>query len=268
MSDPERLSRRATGLAAELLRAGSDEQPDARGVQQTLLALGVSGVVMSAGSAAGATTLAKAQLTSMVSASTAATGVGLSGAGSINTVSATLIVKWLGIGAVGGFGLAGMASVATQPTRVSVSQAPTSAARVEPARPRPATRHLPPPAVVSSATAEVAASAAPLPRASTAEVQLPEPPTDVAAPLAAEVAYVDRARALLAAGHRSQGLLLLEQYEQKFSEARFLPEVLFLRLEAYQRADRGSEARSMARRLVAAFPNSPNVGRARTLLAE
>jgi len=268
MSDPERLSRRPTGLAGELLRAGSDEQPNARGVQQTLLALGVSGVVISAGSAAGATSLAKVQLTSMVSASTAATGFGVSGAGSINTITATLIVKWLGIGAVGGFGLAGMASVATQPTPLSVSHAPTSATRVERTPPRPAAKHLPQSAVISSSTPQVVASAAPLARSSPVEVPVPVPPTDVAAPLAAEVAYVDRARALLAAGQSNLGLLLLEGYEQKFSEARFLPEVLFLRLEAYQREGRSREARSMARRLVASFPKSPNVGRARALLGE
>jgi outer membrane protein assembly factor BamD (BamD/ComL family) len=98
------------------------------------------------------------------------------------------------------------------------------------------------------------------------ESRAAEPALEAGSPLATEVAYVDRARALLAAGQSSQGLALLEHYEQKFREARLLPEVLFLQLEAYQRAGRSAEARNAAQRLVDGFPKSPHAGRARKLL--
>jgi hypothetical protein len=94
----------------------------------------------------------------------------------------------------------------------------------------------------------------------------PEPALDVGAPLAAEVAFIDRARGLLAAGQAEQGLQLLSGYERQFPEARLLPEVLFLRLETCDRLGRRAEARSAAQRLVDGFPKSPHAARARQLL--
>jgi len=67
MTDPERFSQRSTGLAAELLRASAAEQPNARGMQQTLMALGLSGVVLSTTSVAGATAVGAAPVASAVS---------------------------------------------------------------------------------------------------------------------------------------------------------------------------------------------------------
>jgi hypothetical protein len=104
------------------------------------------------------------------------------------------------------------------------------------------------------------------PRASTSELGLAAPPLDVGAPLAAEVAYVDRARALLVAGQAEPGLSLLRGYERAFPEARLLPEVLFLQLETYDRLGRQGEARGAAQRLLEGFPKSPHASRARRLL--
>jgi outer membrane protein assembly factor BamD (BamD/ComL family) len=92
------------------------------------------------------------------------------------------------------------------------------------------------------------------------------PAIDVGAPLAAEVAYVDRARALLRAGQTEQGLSLLRGYEAQFPEARLLPEVLFLQLETLERSGRTGDARAAAQRLVDGFPQSPHAARARKLL--
>jgi hypothetical protein len=269
MTDPERLSQRHTGLAAELLRAAADEQPSDHGLQRTLLALGVSGAILSSTSAAGAA-LASAQVTSATSASAAASGgVGLSTAGAVSSISATLVVKWVGLGVLGGLGLAGVADVTTlPPPRAVASHVHKAADRVAhptttPARPAP--RAL----AVSSAAPEIAVSAAPAaPRAAVIEPRVPVPIAEVGAPLAAEVSYIDRARSLVAAGQSSQGLALLESYEQHFREARLLPEVLFLQLEAYERAGRHADARRAAQRLVASFPTSPHAGRARKLLGE
>ena len=270
MTDPERISKRSSGLAAQLLQAGADEQPSDLGVQRTLAALGVSGAVLTTTSAAGAAVAGTAKATSAVGASAGGAGLAASAAGgTAKAVTATLLVKWIGIGVVGGVGLASAAAVATRPaapphaaSRGVVAAAPVVAAAVEaPAEPHPGlVAELPAP---EAAPAPVLAAA---PRVSVAEPVAPTPLLEVGAPLAAEVAYVDRARALLASGQTDQGLALLQTYERQFPEARLLPEVLFLRLETCARLGRNSEARNAAQRLLDGFPKSPHAARARKLL--
>jgi hypothetical protein len=268
MTDPERLSRRG-GFAAELLRAGADEQPGEAGVTRTLAALGLSGAVLTttaAASGAGATSLA-----SSIS-SGAALSAGAAGGGASGVVSAALLVKWVGVGVVGGMSLAGAAAVMTRPApppsavvaraghTVVAPSASASASRpalpvvVEAPRSREPSQvaHEPPPRVGSVA--------APSLRATSEEA--------LGMPLAAEVLFVDRGRALLRAGRTLEGLAALERYEQEFSEARLLPEVLFLRLEGNERLGRTREARGFAERLASGFPQSPHAARARQLLGE
>lgn len=249
MTDPERISKRSTGLAGELLRAASDEQPAEAAMQRTLSALGLSGAILATSSVASAS-LAGAQV----------------GAAGTKAVTAALLVKWIGIGLVGGVGLAGAAAMVSAPA----SPAPASVASAPPApavtrAPAPAGKPalplvappLPPP---SSSVTTIA------PRSSAPAVALPE--VEMAAPLAAELSLVDRARALLGSGQPEQSLALLEGYEREFPAARLLPEVLFLQLETFERLSRRSEARHAAERLVSAFPQSPHAARARRLLRE
>jgi hypothetical protein len=275
MTDPDRLSRRASGLAAELLHAAAEEQPTDAGMQQTLLALGVSGILLSSTSAAA---VVGAKLMGTAGAGTAGAGAagfgaaGLTNAGSITPLSMIVVLKWLGMGVVGGLSLAGVAAVATKPSAPSarpvVVSRPTDAppqAKQAAAAPRKSESQ---PVVVQEPAPDLAVSASP--RAVVGRVELPaaEPVLDVGIPLVAEVAYVDHARALLVAGQASEGLALLDHYEQKFPGARLLPEVLFLQLEACERSGRSAEARSAARRLVEGFPKSPHAGRARKLLEQ
>ncbi|HKO46460.1 MAG TPA: hypothetical protein VJV79_01975 [Polyangiaceae bacterium] len=274
MTDPERFSRRSTGLAAELLRAGADERPTDHGVQQTLLALGLSGVVLSTASAASAVAVSGAQLPGAVSASAGVTGVGLASAGTIKTVTATLIIKWLGMGIAGGVSLMGVAAVATNPVapsqvaHLTKSTTTPAAPIVSATRERARTEWQP--TVVGTQAPKIDSSAAPsVPRvAALVPSQAAEQSLDVSSPLAAEVAYVDRARALLVTGQSGQGLALLERYEREFRETRLLPEVLFLQLDAYERSARSADARRAARRLADEFPRSPHIGRARKLLEQ
>ncbi len=265
MTDPERISKRSVGLAARLLQAGAEEQPGANGVQRTLAALGVSAAVVSTGSAAAAAVGA-----AKATAGAGGAGVGFSVAGgAAKAVSATLLVKWIGIGVVSGVGLAGAAAVATQPaTSSSVESHAMASARAAIAPANSSTPELPQPSVAEAASSALAVAAPTLvapPRVVSEPVVVP-PALDVGAPLAAEVAFVDRARALLAAGRAEQGLGLLQSYERDFPEARLLPEVLFLRLETYQRLQRDGEARAAAQRLLDGFPQSPHASRARKLL--
>lgn len=263
MSDPERISKRDSGLAAYLLRAGAVELPSSSGVQRTLAALGASGVVL------GTTTTASA----LGSGANASVGAGASGfgAGGAKVATAALLAKWVGIGVVGGLGLAGSAAVATQAV-LNHTEKPSSSA---PPRATSATRV----AVQSSSSGVASASlpplappAAPLATLTPARRVVAGSPVPAAAEpeesalLAEELALVDHARALLAAGRAEQSFALLQTYESRFPRARLLPEVLLLRLESSERTGREAEARAAARRLIGEFPNSPHTARARKLL--
>jgi hypothetical protein len=279
MTEPERISKRSSGLATELLLAGADERPSPAGLARTLAALGVSGAALtSAGVASAAATTAAAGSSAVGASGATATAAGVKAA---NAVSAVLLAKWVGLGVVGGMGLAGAAAVVSEPA-ASVEPAPLASVRSAPRPKLGAT-------VATSSSrpalaAEVTSAAAPRPELSrpaaavelgaasaaalaSARTPLPEP-LEVGAPLAAEVAVVDKARAALAAGDHARGLAELARYEQQFPEARLLPEVLFLRMEASARSGRQSEAHAAATRLVEGFPKSPHVSRARALLGE
>jgi len=276
MTEPERISKRSSGLAAQLLQAGAEEQPADASVQRVLAALGVSGAVVTTTSAAAGALAGGAKAGSALGASAGGTGLGVAvTGGAVKSVSGILLVKWIGLGVVGGMGLAGAAAVATAPASspvarpLAASARPVAPSSVSASRPKTeAARPAPPPS--DAEALEVFSSTPPAnvapPRASTSELGLAAPPLDVGAPLAAEVAYVDRARALLVAGQAEPGLSLLRGYERAFPEARLLPEVLFLQLETYDRLGRQGEARGAAQRLLEGFPKSPHASRARRLL--
>lgn len=265
MTDPERISKRSAGLSAQLLQAGADEEPGGQGMQRTLTALGVSTAVVTSASAASAVA-GSAKLTSAAGGAGAGTAVA---GGVVKAASATLLVKWIGIGVVGGVGLAGVAAVATGPAPQASETSPTVAAP-QPVAPPQAERaaNEAAPASVSAAAPEAPAPAVAAAARSSVSEPVVEAPLEVGAPLAAEVSYVDRARALLNGGQAEQGLSFLRSYEQKFPEARLLPEVLFLRLETCDRLGRKSEARAAAQRLLDGFPKSPHAARARKVLEQ
>lgn len=257
MTDPERISQRSSGLAAELLRAGATEQPRGAGMKRTLAALGVSGALLTTASTASA-----------VGGATGTAAAALTGSKAVKAVSGLLLAKWIGLGVVGGVGLAGAAAAVSAPAAPAASMQaapvverpawPRVVASVAPAAPEVA----PPPA------SEAAAPPAPSIPVSGLVADRAEPELDLGAPLAAEVAFVDRARSALAAGRAEQGLAQLAGYEREFPEARLLPEVLFLRLETCERLGRRTEARAAAGRLVDGFPKSPHAARARQLLGQ
>jgi hypothetical protein len=262
MTDPDRIAKRSSGLAAELLRAGAEEQPGGAGMERTLAALGISGAALTATAAA--------------NASAAAGAAGVTAATAAKIVTVGVVAKWVGVGVVSGVVLSGAAALVSSP-------APSASAA--PARVHAAPSVVPASSVVTPARVEqVAVAPAPpveapapvvpsaLQRAVPPAPSEPEPrleaPLEVGAPLAAEVAFIDGARALLASGRAEQGLTELRRYEQEFPEARLLPEVLFLRLETCDRLGRAAEARSAATRLLEGFPKSPHAARARRLLGQ
>lgn len=260
MTDPERISHRSSGLAAELLRAGATEEPRSAGVERTLAALGVSGALLTTASAASAVAGAGS------AASTAATTGALTGAKAVKAVSGLLLAKWVGVGVVGGVGLAGAAAVVSEPAAPVASVQVASSVRPPPVRAAKAEARVAPEGVEPAAPEAVApAPSTPAPSLAAA-ADAAEPQLDLGAPLAAEVAFVDRARAALTAGRAEQGLSQLAGYEREFPEARLLPEVLFLRLETCERLGRHAESRAVAQRLADGFPQSPHAARARQVL--
>lgn len=266
MTDPERISKRSFGLAAQLLRAGGDEQPGAAGMERTLLALGVSGAALTSALAA------NAAVASGVKLSGAALGSAAGAGSATKVVTATLLVKWISVGVLGGVTLSGAAalmSTPATPAAVPVARASAASPKAAPIAAAPSAPALGVEIATlpSSEPAAVVAAPSVVPsHGAAAEAVAPDVVLEVGAPLAAEVAFIDGARALLASGQAEQGLAQLRRYEQEFPEARLLPEVLFLRLETCDRLGRSSEARAAATRLVAGFPHSPHAARARKLL--
>jgi hypothetical protein len=272
MTDPERISKRSSGLAAQLLQAGGDEQPGAAGIERTLAVLGVSGALLTTAVASNAAAAgAGAKLSSGALAASAAAGATAAGVGGAKVVTATLLAKWIGVGVLGGVTLSSAASLLSGPVPSASTQAARVSAPFSSITPSAAPPNIEAPAAEAPApspTESAAAVAAPV----APSIAAPEAPArsdvvvEVGAPLAAEVTFIDGARALLASGQAEQGLSQLRRYEQEFPEARLLPEALFLRMETCDRLGRSSEARTAATRLVHGFPKSPHAARARKLL--
>jgi hypothetical protein len=234
MTDPRRLlSDPRGGLESELLRAGAEEEPTARAVERAVAAVG-----------AGAVTL------------------GVAGVAASAPVGVAGTVKLLAIGAVAGLASGGallgvtraVAQRSEKPVPVVVPAA-NVAEPVAPARPT-----LPAVAPAALPTLEGPAGEPPAPRPAAASA----PATG--APLAAEVALVDRAHGLLRGGDARGALGVLATYESAFASPRLLPEVFALRMEASEGAGDGGAARLWASRLVSRYPRSAQAAKARTLL--
>ena len=80
-----------------------------------------------------------------------------------------------------------------------------------------------------------------------------------------EVRAIDRARSALARGDGRATLAALESYRNGFSERRFEPEALYLRMEALGRIGDTAGAKAAAERLLAAYPNAPQAARAKVV---
>jgi hypothetical protein len=226
-------------FAVRLIRAGMRETPAPGTLQRTLAGIGL-----------GAGALGTAASSGALAATKAAT-----------SVTAAALTKWAGVGAAAGVLLAASAHGvyrATQPApRASVAAAP---ARKDPAPAKPVTNEKPRPTHVEPATAPVIAAAPP--RSSPSA----PPSADMEAPLAAELAFVDRGREAFQRGDLAAALARLDGYEKAFPEQRLLPEVLYLRMQALRKRGDTSGAAGLAGRLVRDFPNNPHVSSARAVL--
>jgi hypothetical protein len=263
MNEPKRwLEQGAPRDVEHLVRAAQAEQPSEISLGRTLTALGVGLATTSVAPGASAAGTA-------ANAGTAAPVAG-AGASAKATLALTggMIAKWTALGAT----VATLASVGSYALR-GAEQAP-AASIAAPARPDAGS--VPRASAYSKQT-----TLAPGSSVGVAEVAK-TPPAARAAPVAAaasslpldtetlaeEVRSVDRARAALAAGRAAQTLAVLDDYERRFPKRGFAPEALYLRMEALLALGRAAQARAIAERLLASYPNSLHRARARAVLSK
>jgi hypothetical protein len=278
--DPIRLlDDEGSPLLKSLISAGREEEPHAAALRRTLAAVGVAGVLSTTSAAAAASHVATAAGASgtpavgalasgSASASAAATStVAAAGAAKGAAASSVLLVaKWLAIGALTGtvassavYGVSGVLTPAPAASSVSRVETTPSVPQVLPPQPsvRDELREIPAPPPVEVVPSAPAAAPAPV---------NPEPSAERRGSLAAEVTALDGARQALGAGDAARTLELLDGYEVRFREPRMLPEVLYLRLEAFTLRGERSSAEAVARRIVLVYPTSPHAARARAVL--
>jgi hypothetical protein len=240
----ESLGREQDELLARLVRAGAAERPSLRSMSRTLSALGLS-----------ATTLG-------VAASAGAFGAG----GPASVLTLAVVGKWASVGLASGVVVASLAhGVARLPSGASSAPGPSTPTPAAQTSVRPNVAPTPSMRSAPSATSAGPSLSAPVMRPPSPRFAVPE--DAFRAPLAAELVIVDQGRALLQRNDFRAALSALERYERDFADPRLLPEVLYLRMEAFTRLGMTSRAMAVASQLARDFPRSPHAARARAVLA-
>ena len=272
----------ATEMERALLDSASDDAPSSLARSRTLAAMGVgAGVLAGASHAAHAAT--KLVATSAVSGATKGVGA----------ISAVVLLKWVGTGAIVGSVVAAAVATATTPGLIfsghsaPASGEPTSlvhaavarpvaqygAAAERAAAPAPdratieASKHAPVtslersnrPAVATEASETALAPAAVPPIPATAPVQ-------AGSSVVAEVASLDRARAALASGDARESLTRLSAHDAAFPTGALQPEAVVLRVRALIALGERGRAAQVANHFIAVHPESAQAGRLRALI--
>ncbi len=276
-----------------LLASALTDAPPPGARARLLASLGIAGVASvsaaahaSAGSQVGA---GSASFGSMApTAATAAAGAAAGAGAKLGGTGIVLLVKWVGLAAIGGaiavgatfaarahVGSAGareQSVVAHAPAVRAPLGAGAMATRSEPANATPE-HSLAAPILAAGAVVDVAASrsAAPpgaAPRgiapASHPHAETPGPGSPTT--LGDEIASLDSAQQALSEGHGADALAALDAHAKRFSSGALGPEAAVLRIEALAAAgDTGAAARQ-ARAFLAKSPGSPHAARVRSLL--
>lgn len=247
----------ASPRARELLRAGIADGPRPAALRRTALALGVGAsvtVTASAGAAAATSAAAPASL-------------------------ATIAAKWIAIGTLGGFALAGGASA------VSSLAEPAAAPRDTIAEARRAAKAAPAPLLAVPALGLPAASAAAAPEALLSSGHAPRalsaaaartassaPPASAMLPersgVAAHVAKIDAARSALGRGDARAALQQLDEYAALDRTGTLDREAQLLRIDALQNVGERAHAMALAARYLRQFPGDPHAARLHALLGD
>lgn len=275
----------ATDVERLLLESGAQDVPSSGARARTLLAVGA---------AAGATMVTSAAGHGAASALVAAGGSSAKTAGSM---TALVLAKWLGTGALLGAVTAACIATATTPGLRGPSKdepSVSAAAPAVPESPRAVARATTPVAVpnaeappaVESATnptgtrAATSEAVAPAGRSLAPETtqtvpagggsglgaSVPPAPSANGSSVLAEVASLDRARAALGSGDARTALARLAEHEQNFSGGALEPEAVVLEVRAMVQLGQRTEATALVNRFLAAHPNSSQNARLRGLV--
>lgn len=249
MTDPERLViADSSRLARSLLNAAREDSPDEKLLQHTLLGVGIgagSGLAAGASGGAGAAAGAKAAGSSLV----------------------TLVIKWLGIGMLGGLATAGAAAgvehaVGNHAQPATLPPVVTAAPERHTSRPPARRATVPPTAPPTAAFAPPEMKRAPAHHAPP-EAKLRDPAKDP--DVAAAIHAIDAARKALAAGDSGKVLAIVHAYESTPPPHEFEQEALYLEMKALSRSG-SPAARSVARQLLTVAPNGPYAAPAQQIL--
>jgi hypothetical protein len=255
MTEPKRwLEDGPPEAIARVLSAARSEQPGEAGLRRTLASVGVG--------IAGAAATGKAAAVGISSSSTL-----LSGA------KVLALVKWGAAGVVVTAAVVGAVAIArtfapsSQTARVeralpSAAIAPSAPVLASPAI-TPAAEAIPSAANEGQAARRDMAASRPSAAART-------PPREIldAEQLQEERRLLDRAHSRLVAGRPSETLSAVDQYQARFTNPALLPEALYLRMEAVLVLGRKTEARRLAERIVASYPDGPHAARARSVVEQ
>jgi hypothetical protein len=254
----------ADDLAARLISAGAREMPSSRSVHQTLAALGLGAATLGASASAGAAAVASTSVGTVASAgamaSVSALGAGNAGA----SVGILALVKAACAGMLAGLVCVSAAEMLTRSPDTVRQLTAQPAEGGQRAREAAVTPVSPAPPATLAGLELPSSSRAPTPVSQPSRSARTD--ADVAASLAPELLFVDRGRSAFQRRAFAEAVTLLEGYEQRFQNARFLPEVLYLRLQALNRGGEAARAAELARRLLREFPNHAHAASARTIL--
>ena len=221
----------ATDLERRLLDAASRELPSVELTKKMQQALGLS-IAASALTAAAVKSSGSAAATAATSAPAFAWH-----AISVGVLALAVTGAVVGLRSTAGHHAA-QRPVATAPA-VVLGPAPVAPAPIAPTAPAPVT-----PAFERRASVPARAHHHALAAATSSE-------------LLAEIALVDAARSAVATGADDRALVLLNRYDSSYRAGTFRPEATALRIEALDHLGRTAQARTLAQRFLAAYPESP-----------
>jgi hypothetical protein len=271
MSEPQRIIHGAGDeVEAALLRSARHDGPDGRAIRRALAAIGVGGTA--------------AVVTATVSASALKAGASIPPAAIAATASSagiSLLVKWVGVVAIGGLATWGVveqlqtseqstASIAA-PVQAPVPQAQTSpepvaqtAVAEEPVAAEPIVAG---PIVAGPVVAEpVVAEPVVAKKAQPAKPRVEAKPAPArVSGLGDEVAALDQARKTMA-DDPDAALSAIDEYQKKFGDGILAQEAEVLKIESLARAGKKDAAKAAAQAFLARHPSSPAAQRVRSLL--
>jgi hypothetical protein len=247
MSDPKRLLETGDEFERELLGSALPDRGSDRALQRTLVSIGAGTAI----------TVAAAP-----------------------TFGASVVLKWLGIGAVAGLVTAGSVDFVTHR---SGSESTVRAVAATPAAARPvatAPGNPPPglpaePAFEPTPPSAARAPAPPMPHDGTEVPALVAPSVGALPPqmpsaerLLLEVRALDRAKAALSRGDSGAALAALDDHARSFPRAALAPEAGVLRVRALLAGGNRGAALAIARRVVSAQPDSAHARAMKSLFPE